>query len=125
MGFVEAVKKGLNNFFNPSGRASRSEYWWYWLFGLIIAGVLGVIGGFVSGNGGREQTWVGIIFDIFSFLMSVSIICASIRRLHDIGKSGWNVLWNLIPFFGSIYLLILMIRPSEPEPNSYGLPPVS
>lgn len=125
MGFAEAIRKGLNNFFNPSGRASRIEFWWYWLFMIIISGVLGVIGGFVSGNGGVEQTWVGIMFDVLAAVLCVSILCAMIRRLHDIGKSGWNICWQLIPFFGSIYVIILLCRRSQPEPNEYGLPPIS
>ena len=120
MGFAQAVRIGLNNFFNPTGRASRSEFWWYYLFIFVIAGVLGVIGGMVSAHGGEEQTWVGIIFDVLAFLIGLSVFFASIRRLHDIGKSGWNLLWNLIPFFGGIYLLILFCKPSQPCDNEYG-----
>ena len=120
MGFSEAVKVGLNKFFTPYGRATRSEFWWYMLFALIICGVLGVIGGFVSGNGGREQTWVGIIFDVLSAVIAISIVCAEIRRLHDIGKSGWNVCWSLIPVVGGIYVLYLLCNPSEQGSNRYG-----
>ena len=120
MGFAEAIKNGLNNFVAPYGRASRSEFWWYWLFMFIIAGVLGVIGGFVSGNGGVEQTWVGIIFDVLSLVLCISIVCAQIRRMHDIGKSGWNVCWQLIPIVGVIYVIILLCRPSESGENRYG-----
>lgn len=125
MGFAEAIKKGMNNFFNPYGRASRSEFWWYWLCIFIICGVLGVIGGFVSGNGGVEQTWVGIIFDVLSAIFGASLVCAEIRRLHDIGKSGWNVCWSFIPVIGGIYVLILLARRSQPEANRYGEPIVN
>lgn len=122
MGFIESIKNGLNNFFNPYGRATRGQFWWYWLFMLIIAGVLGVIGGFVSGHGGVEQTWVGIVFDVFSAIALASLLCAEIRRLHDIGRSGWNLCWSFIPFFGGLYVLYLLIKPSEAGPNRYGEP---
>lgn len=123
MGFSEAIRKGLSQFYSLSGRASISEFWWYYLFCIIIAGVLGVIGGFVSGHGGMEQTWVGIIFDILSFILGLSLAFCAVRRLHDIGKSGWNIFWNLIPLFGFIYLVILWCRPSQPGPNKYGPEP--
>ena len=120
MGFPEAVRRGLNQFFSLSGRATRSEFWWYYLFAIIIAGVLGVIGGFVSGHGGIEQTWVGIIFDILGFIIGLSVVFCAVRRLHDIGKSGWNYFWVLIPVFGIIYLIVLLCRPSEPHTNRWG-----
>lgn len=48
MGFSQAVTVGLKNFFNPSGRASISEFWWYYLFTIILTIFFGVTGGFVS-----------------------------------------------------------------------------
>ena len=119
MGFAEAVKVGLNKFYTPYGRASRSEFWWYFLFLIIISGVIGVIGGFLEAVS-EEQVWIGIILQCFSALLCASIICAEIRRLHDIGKSGWNVLWSLIPLIGGIYVLILLCKASQPEENQYG-----
>jgi uncharacterized membrane protein YhaH (DUF805 family) len=47
----------------------------------------------------------------------------AVRRLHDIGKSGWNLLWSLIPFLGGLYLLYLYVQPSSPEANAYGPAP--
>lgn len=122
MGFAEAVKVGLNKFFDPYGRASRSEYWWYWLFMLIISGVIGVIGGFLEAFG-EEQVWIGIILQCLDVILLASMICIQIRRLHDIGKSGWNNLWGLIPLFGAIYLIILFCQPSQPGENKYGPQP--
>lgn len=120
MGFSEAVKVGLNKFYSPYGRSGRSEFWWYWLFCVIIAGLLGVIGGFVSGHGGHEQTWVGIIFDILSAVVTISIICAEIRRLHDTGRSGWNFCWSFIPVIGGIYVIVLLCQATQPGTNKYG-----
>lgn len=123
MGFADAVRVGLNKFFDPTGRASRSEFWWYWLCLIIISGVLGVIGGFLEGAHGTEQTWIGIIVQLLSAILAASIICAEIRRLHDIGKSGWNVCWAFIPLVGGIYVLYLLCKPSMLGDNQYGPQP--
>lgn len=122
MGFPEAIKTGLNNFFNPYGRSSRSEFWWYALFLYIIGGVLGWFGGF-SMRGGIEQTWLGILFEIFSGVLAASLICASIRRLHDAGKSGWNVCWYFLPLIGLIIVIVMLCQPSVPGDDKYGRQP--
>lgn len=122
MGFGQAIQSGLNNIFNPSGRASISQFWWYALFLYVIGGVLGWFGGMIEGRG-IEQVWLGIIFQIFSLICTVSLICASIRRLHDTGKSGWNVLWYILPIIGWIIEIVLLCRASQPGDNQYGPQP--
>lgn len=122
MGFGQAIQSGLNNIFNPSGRASISQFWWYALFLYVIGGVLGWFGGMIEGRG-IEQVWLGIIFQIFSLICTVSLICASIRRLHDSGKSGWNVLWYILPVIGWIIEIVLLCRSSQPGDNQYGPQP--
>lgn len=122
MGFVEAIKTGLNKFYYPYGRASRSEFWWYWLGMFIITCVIAVIGGFLEAYG-EEQVWIGIILQCLSLILGISLMCAQIRRLHDTGRSGWNLLWGLIPFFGGIYVLILCCMASQPGENKYGPEP--
>lgn len=123
MGIGEAIRSGLNNSFNPQGRASVSQFWWYALFLYIIGGVLGWFGGRIQSTG-VEQTWLGIIFEIFSLICLISLICASIRRLHDTGKSGWNVLWYFLPLIGWIIEIILLCRGSQPGDNKYGPQPL-
>lgn len=122
MGFVEAAKTGFNKFFYPYGRSSRSEFWWYFLFMYIITGVLGVIGGFSQAHG-MEQVWVGVIFEILALICGISVLCAGIRRLHDTGRSGWNILWTLLPLVGSIILIVYWCQPSQPGDNQYGAEP--
>ena len=119
MGIGESLKRGFKNFYNPYGRATRSEFWWYWLLVLILTSFFGVTGGFVSGHG-PEQVWVGIIFDAIGVVFGASLVCAQIRRLHDTDRSGWNVCWSFIPFFGGLYVLYLLCLPSTPGPNRYG-----
>ena len=110
--FVEAVKTVLlENYCNFNGRASRSEYWWYALF----AGLLSVI--------------VTLVFesDTISGLLSLALLLPGlgvcVRRLHDIGKSGWLVLLALIPLIGAIILIVWYVKPSDPYTNEYGEEP--
>lgn len=124
MTFDNAVRVNLQKFFTATGRATRSEFWWYFLLCYVVIGVLGTIGGFVSGHGGIEQTWVGVVFDVLAAVIGISVICSQIRRLHDADKSGWNVLWGLIPIIGQIYLIVLLCKPTYPEANQYGNVPV-
>lgn len=121
MGFAEAVRVGLNNFFNPTGRATRSEFWWYALFLYIIGGVLGWFGGRLMFHG-MEQVWLGIIFEALSAILAATLICTGIRRLHDANKSGWNSLWYFLPVIGWIILICLLCLPSSPGVNKYGDP---
>ena len=63
---------------------------------------------------------IGPIYIIYSLFIITPTIAVSVRRLHDIGKSGWMILISLIPFVGGIWMLILMIRDSNPGDNEYG-----
>ena len=79
----------------------------------------------MSGHGGMEQTWVGVVFDVLGLLLVISVWMAGIRRLHDIDKSGWNTCWTFLPVVGGIYLLILFCRAGTPGPNKYGEAPAA
>lgn len=122
MGFSQAISVGLSKFFDPYGRASRSEFWWYALFLYIIGGVIGWFGGRLMFHG-FEQVWLGIIFEVLNGVLAASLICASIRRLHDTGKSGWYVCWYLLPFIGWIIVIVLLCGSSYRGENQYGPEP--
>ena len=122
MGFSNAVKIGLNKFLSPYGRSSVSEFWWYALFIYVISGVLGWFGGRLQSHG-MEQVWLGVIFEVLSALLVASVVCASIRRLHDTGKSGWNALWYFLPIIGWIIEIVLLCGSSQPYDNKYGPQP--
>ncbi len=100
-----------------SGRAQRKEYWYFFLFNLIISIVLGVIGDFIS-------TFAGIAIVVSFFLiLFIPSLAVSVRRLHDTGKNGWMILIQVIPFIGLIWFLILMMIDSSPGENEYGSNP--
>lgn len=96
-----------------SGRSRRAEYWYFCLFNLIIGIILGIIGG-QFGNG------VNLLSSLFSFATIIPGLAVSVRRLHDVGKSGWMLLITLIPLIGMIWLLVLLATDSNPGDNKYG-----
>jgi uncharacterized membrane protein YhaH (DUF805 family) len=104
-----------------TGRSRRKEYWMFTLFNIIICCVLyaGLLVGFVAG-----QRMIGILFGCvyaaYALAILVPGIAVSIRRLHDINKSGWWMLIALVPLVGGIVLLVLMCIEGDPGPNLYG-----
>ncbi|MFL9835697.1 DUF805 domain-containing protein [Chryseobacterium terrae] len=99
--------KVLQNYATFTGRAGRREYWYFFLFNVIIAIVLAFVGGLIKTT---------ILSTIYSFAVLVPGIAVGVRRMHDVGKSGWYL---LIP----IYNLILAIGEGEKESNEYGAVP--
>ena len=97
-----------------SGRASRSEYWKFTLIYVIVLFPNTVDDG---GMGG------GMITTIVTILLFLPAFTAQIRRLHDIGKSGWWILWELLPLIGTLVLLYFLVKPSEKGTNKYGPQP--
>ncbi len=114
-------KKCFNQYADFSTRARRSEYWYFFLFNalfsFIIAFVLGLIGG-LSG-----MVWVSYLAYIYSLVVLIPGLAVSVRRLHDVGKSGWFLLISLIPIVGSIWLLVLMCTDGQPGQNQWGANP--
>lgn len=114
MTFEESVEHVFSNYFNAKGRASRSEYWWWYLFTIlasIAVSLLGVILDYFSG--------IEFISTILTWGLSILIlipnICVQIRRYHDINRSGW---WILCPI---VCIIFLFFAGDEGE-NDYGLP---
>ncbi|MCD8293119.1 MAG: DUF805 domain-containing protein [Prevotellaceae bacterium] len=107
MTFIEAVKKCLSkeNYFNFNGRARRSEFWYFYLFAVIVGWVCSYINGVLG-------TIVGLIL----LLPSLGV---GARRLHDTTRSAWNLLWHILPVIGTIILIIFYIQDSKPA-NKYG-----
>lgn len=111
--FVEAIQKALvQNYCNFQGRASLSEYWWYVLFTFILSAAITLIFG--------THTFGEIVSGIVSLALLLPGLGLSVRRLHDIGNSGWWVFIALIPLIGWIWLLIKLATPSQQTPNEYG-----
>ena len=125
MGFVEAVRSGFNNYANFSGRALRSEYWWWGVFAWIAGLVANIID---SALGGRvyETTVNGIQQGSGPIAASVGLallipgLSVAVRRLHDTDRSGWWLLLVIIPVIGWIVLIVFLVMSGTPGPNKYG-----
>ncbi len=111
----------LSNYANFVGRARRKEYWMFALFNFIFLVVAMLI------DIGLKTTVQGLPYGIFYFLylfaMLIPGIAVGVRRLHDVGKSGWMILIALIPIVGAIWLLVLMLTDSNQGENQYGVNP--
>ena len=105
---VTALKK----YAQFSGRSRRSEYWLFVLFQLLIGIALGFWMSFVP-----EIEFISRIIDLAFLLPGLAVF---VRRMHDIGRSGWNWFWCLLPIIGWIILLIYLCTDSQPGENEYG-----
>jgi uncharacterized membrane protein YhaH (DUF805 family) len=114
-----------------SGRATRSEYWYFVLFSTIISMVL--IGIDVAmGTGSAESTMssadggmamsanMGVLSGLYSLAVLLPSIGVAVRRLHDTDHSAWWIFIALIPIIGGIVLLIFLVKDSTPGENQYG-----
>ena len=113
MSFIEAVQSAFSQYANFSGRARRSEYWYFVLLSVIVGAVTGVL-----------SIFLGDLATILSGIWSLAVLVPSLalawRRLHDIGKSGIWYLIALVPLVGEILLIIWMCKDSQPGMNQYG-----
>ena len=111
MSFIDAVKSVLGQYANFSGRARRSEYWYFLLFIVLIEVVALVATAAVP--------IIGILIFIAMLGLIVPSIAVGVRRMHDTGRSGWFLLLGFIPF-GGLVVLYFAVMPSQPAPNQYG-----
>lgn len=110
--------KVLKNYAVFSGRARRKEYWFFVLFNIIVSFILV----FVDGLTGmfNAETGFGILSGIYTLAIIIPSIAVGVRRLHDIGRSGWWFLIALVPILGGIILLVFFVLDSKPGANEYG-----
>jgi uncharacterized membrane protein YhaH (DUF805 family) len=112
--WLEALKK----YAVFRGRARRKEYWFFGLFNLIIA-IVAMILDKALGITFQGQI-MGPIDLVFRLAMLIPSLAVLVRRLHDVGKSGWFFFIILLPIAGPIWLLVLMCRDSMSGENQYG-----
>lgn len=118
MNFGEAIASGFRNYVTFSGRAVRSEYWYWVLFALILGIVTGILDRAVFPD---SETAAGPINTIANVIILLPSLAIGVRRLHDIDRSGW---WYLIVFtiIGIIPLIYWACQPGTPGPNRFGPP---
>ena len=113
--------KVLQNYATFTGRARRSEYWYFALFNVIfslVATILdNVLGIALEGIG------YGPLYGLYVLAMLIPGIAVTVRRLHDVGKSGWMYFIVLIPIIGAIWILVLLFTDSQQGENKWGQNP--
>ncbi len=122
----------LKNYANFSGRARRSEFWYFILFNFIVIFLLGVVNellDMLSGDQNAANMSVaspfGFIFLLYFMFVLIPYLAVLVRRLHDVNRSGWYILFWLVPLIGPFIILILLITDSMPGENRYGPNPQS
>lgn len=119
MTFTEAVRICLTQkYVSFSGRARRSEYWWFVLFNLIVTGVAAAIDTLA---GTSSSSGTGVFGAIAALALLLPGLGVQVRRLHDTGRSAWNLAWLLLCILpGQIVLMVFAAQDSKPGPNQYG-----
>jgi uncharacterized membrane protein YhaH (DUF805 family) len=135
MGFSRSVGGGFRNYATFSGRASRSQFWWWllfvWLGGIgasIIDSLMGrqfwQITQTASGTWQVSASTVGFVAGVFSLVILLPTLAVSVRRLHDTDHSGWWWWLGLIPCVGWLIMIFAFyIQPGTPGENRFGPPP--
>ena len=118
---VEAYKKVWRNYANFNGRASRADYWWFVLANMIVSVVLSML--VMLGGDSFIATLFSMVSGLYSLAILIPGIAVTVRRLHDIDKSGWWYLIGLVPCIGSIVLLVFTCLAGTPGDNKYGPDP--
>ena len=122
MGFGQAVSTCFQKYVTFSGRARRSEFWWWQLF-VILLGAIANIGDSVFGlhytnsSSAAQVGWLGTVVALALVLPSIAVL---FRRLHDTGRSGWWWLLSWICCIGYVLLWIFCLTDSTPGTNQYG-----
>jgi uncharacterized membrane protein YhaH (DUF805 family) len=114
MPFPDAVRSVLTQYVTFTGRARRSEYWWFVLFNVIVSAVAGLLDAIIGGYFFQVIVGLGLL---------LPALAVGARRLHDIGRSGWWLLIGLVPFVGAILLIVWFCQDSQPGSNEHGPSP--
>ena len=126
MTFTQSIKSVFSKYATFTGRASRSEYWYFTLFNIITSTLLFLLGIAIgAATGGSDGVPGGLIvgyilYIIYGLGVLIPSLAVAVRRLHDTNNSGWLILLGLIPCVGGIVLLVFMILQGTNGENKYG-----
>lgn len=112
----------LKRYAQFSGRADRSEYWYFVLFNIIFAVSAMLLDNLLGLNFPGLPPY-GIFYTIYALALLIPGLAVAVRRLHDVNKSGWYLLVALIPIAGAIWLLVLLASKGTHGDNTYGPDP--
>ena len=115
MSFKEAIVTCFRKYADFSGRARRSEYWWFTLFNYLVSMALGLVA--------MELPFFSVISGLYSLAILIPGLAVCWRRFHDIGKSGACYFLIFIPLVGPILLLVWFCKNGQSGPNRFGPDP--
>ncbi|PCI86321.1 MAG: hypothetical protein COB24_09975 [Hyphomicrobiales bacterium] len=114
--FLRSIRTCFYKYLDPIGRASCSEFWYFFLFSIIISVLFNVnLGDLFNVNLGD--------IDLVSIVLSIPLFMVSVRRLHDVDKSGFFLLIFIIPLFGWLFLLYTWAQKGTVGNNQHGSEP--
>lgn len=105
--FKRSLKTCFSKYFDHTGRASRTEYWYFMIFATVVSSVV------------ESITRIGLI----SIILIIPSIMVTIRRFHDVGKSGTWLLWMIFPMVGFFIIIYHMVQRGDNDDNQYGTRP--
>jgi uncharacterized membrane protein YhaH (DUF805 family) len=118
MGFGQAVSTVFSKYAEFSGRARRSEYWFWILFYVIVMAVAVVLDNVLGTKfSGSYYGWIELVVLL---ALIVPTIAVTVRRLHDTERSGWWYLLNFVCGIGALIVLVFCVIDGTPGPNKYG-----
>ena len=126
MTLTQSVKSVFSKYATFTGRASRSEYWYFTLFNIIAIVALVIISTIIGAAAGGSDGALGgllvgyILYVVYGLGVLLPSLAVTVRRLHDTNNSGWLILIGLIPCIGSVVLLVFMILQGTNGENKYG-----
>ncbi len=127
MDFATAVKTCFSKYATFTGRARRAEYWWFFLFNFLMNIALNIVDAavFGFGRGPMHDGGVQVLPALYALAILLPSLAVGVRRLHDLGRSGWWLLIWLIPLIGWIILIWWFATKGEDGPNDYGPDPLA
>ena len=113
MNFLESLKTCYKKIFNYRGRASKSEYWWFQLYYTLFA---------ILTTYFQDHSFGQVLIYLWLF-NNLPMLSAGVRRFHDMNKSGWTLLWSLVPIIGAFIVLIMLAGDGTKGKNKFGPKP--
>ena len=128
---MSAYKSMFKKYAKFNGRSRRSEYWYATLvnsligllFFFVVVAIAVSTGDYVSDAVAIFVALLALAYCGYCFAIVIPSLAMCVRRLHDIGKSGWFVLLSLIPYVGALILFVFLVQDSQPGSNQYGTNP--
>lgn len=120
MNSFEYYKKCFRQYADFKGRARRAEYWYFVLYNWLISIAVSLVDMLTLGAG---ENGMGLLGLIYSLVILIPSLAASVRRMHDTGRSGWTLLLSFIPIIGWILVIVYSCQDSQPGSNKWGANP--